>query len=354
MAGGRGARGGRVSGHRAEAEQALVSAARERAHKSEEGLGDAVARKLGLRPTHLRADLRQKVLAPLNARLTTEGFLIERLLVERRPEDIDFRRAPKGSLDKYRAAIERVPEARRRWKAKSRTAAAAVPDINDVFDFSRQLGYLLAGEDSDEEDFQFGLREEEDFEFGLRLRAVAKAVDSAVAERARLSGRAQSLLTQVLPGGDDAGTLQTFVDAGAHPVLVLTDLSTSEDEVSSEGILFAAFVVVRSQWRVDKVPRAILVNQDGRGRILVPVPVAAAEAEVEGAGKGEEDAATTKDKTEGHKGAGKSSRADGEDFLAFLDSVQRGYHGLAAEGDGAPLTVAPVSSRSPLRMSLRC
>ena len=110
MAGGRGARGGRVSGHRAETEQALVSAARERAHKSEEGLGDAVARKLGLRPTHLRADLRQKVLAPLNARLTTEGFLIERLLVERRPEDIDFRRAPKGSLDKYRTAIERVPE----------------------------------------------------------------------------------------------------------------------------------------------------------------------------------------------------------------------------------------------------
>ena len=314
----------------------MVSAARERAHKSEESLGDAVARKLGLRPTHLRADLRQKVLAPLNARLTTEGFLIERLLVERRPEEIDFRRAPKGSLDKYRAAIERVPEALRRWKAESRTAAAAVPDINDVFAFSRQLGYLLAGEDSDS-DYS-------SFEFDLRLRAVAKAVDSAVAERARLSGRAQSLLTQVLPGGDEAGTLQVFVDAGAHPVLVLADLSTSPDEVSSQAILFAAFVAVRSQWRVDKVPRAILVNQSGRGRILVPVPIAAAEAEVAGAGKGKEDAATTKDKTEGHKGAGKSSRADGEDFLAFLDSVQQGYHGLAAEGDGAPLTAADVEA----------
>jgi hypothetical protein len=211
-----------------------------------------------------------------------------------------------------------------------------VPDINDVFDFSRKLGYLLPGEDSS-------------FDFDLRLRVVSKAVDSAVAERVRLSGRPQSLLTQVLSGVDETGTFQSFV--GAHPVLVLTDLSTSEDEVSSEGILFAAFVVVRSQWRVDKVPRAILVNQPDYGRILVPIPIAVAEVEVAAAGEGKEDAATTKER---HKGTGKSSRTDGEDFLTFLDSVHREDHGSAAEGDGAPLTVAPVSSRSPLRMSLRC
>ncbi len=102
-----------------------------------------------------------------------------------------------------------------------------------------------------------------------------------------------------------------------HPVLVLANLSKSPDQVSSQEILFA----VHSHWRVDKVPRVILVNQPGCGRILVPVSIPVTETEVEVAGEGKEDVETTKDKTQGHKGDGKSSKKNGEIFLDFLDSL---------------------------------
>lgn len=79
--------------------------------KIQSHLGDSIASILFPdSTTHIRP-LYRKLLSSLNERLTKKGFLIEPLMCKNQKSKIQFARAPKGSLNKYRKSIIKDSEA---------------------------------------------------------------------------------------------------------------------------------------------------------------------------------------------------------------------------------------------------
>jgi len=325
-------------------EAAAVAKARESGHAAQKAMVKQLAAHLGLPASHADAALRKQVVAPLNLRLTEQGYQIERLLCERRCADIKFRRAPKGSLARYGDAIRKDPVAARRWAAIAAVSSGAVPDLDDLFAFADAfLDHRQGGVDAEV--------------VLMQRRSVSKAVDSAVAERARLTARAMALLDQVkeecpLETKDGNGVPKQALPASIVdelranvPCLPLVDMASGASNRDSVALLLAAFVCLRVQERLELLPQpaSLAVTLPGGRCVLVVVPSVASDAaaavdptDTTAAAAG----AASDSHTDAATGAGEktdpaSSTVDGDDFALLVDKVERAIAAAGGMGNDA-------------------
>jgi hypothetical protein len=306
---------------------------REENHASQSAMADEVASALGLRPTHLKADLRKLVVSPLNNILTEEGYLIERLMVERRCAEIRFRRAGKSALAKYKEAINKDPVANRRWKALMATSAAAVPDIEDLF-FAAQ-SFLDCPRNGDED------------EVALGQRAISKAIYEASEERSRLKKKAQGMLAQLSKEEDTGEAIKEAAVALNEvevPCLAVVDLGTSNSRQHATAMILASFIMMRSQERSGLIPlgsSSVLIHFNNGHQRLVSIPYTSPPEEEEEVGEDKMDednktgAAAAEEETTPTEPA--SSKLDGIDFGLFFDAVEE--VGQIAHSDNTPFNV---------------
>eukprot|EP00619_Florenciella_sp_RCC1007_P010979 CAMPEP_0205929228 /NCGR_PEP_ID=MMETSP1325-20131115/25181_1 /ASSEMBLY_ACC=CAM_ASM_000708 /TAXON_ID=236786 /ORGANISM="Florenciella sp., Strain RCC1007" /LENGTH=994 /DNA_ID=CAMNT_0053298417 /DNA_START=35 /DNA_END=3019 /DNA_ORIENTATION=- len=187
-------------------------------------LGKAVAAELGFAPCTSSADYR-KLRSSLNRRLTERGHLVEPLLCMKDAAAIKFKRAPKGSLEKYKKAILADPVAARRWAKAQNSSLAAVADLND-------LGAAVLDWCDEEE------ADEEDASLKFFAKRVEKAVETAKDAKAEIREAAMEVLGQLQADDEAAPQLADspilpFVGAGG--------------EKSLHTRLLAAFLVLKSQ-----------------------------------------------------------------------------------------------------------
>jgi len=317
-------------------EEAAVAAARESGHAAQKAMVKALAAHLGLPASHADAALRKQVVAPLNLRLTKQGYQVEHALCEGRCAEIDFRRAPKGSLAKYGDAIRKDPVAARRWAAIAAASADAVPDVDDLFAFADAfLGHRGDGGGGNEAVML------------MQRRSVSKAVDSAVAERLRLTARAVALLEQVK--GTTAETKESseaqkpmlsasiIHELRANvPCLPLVDFASNPSSRDSVALLLAAFVCLRVQERLELLPKpaSLAVVLPGGRCVVVAVPSAAAGAAAIGSSTSAAAASASRtDATTVENADPASSTVDGDDFSLLVDEVERAITANGGEGD---------------------
>jgi hypothetical protein len=316
-------------------------------------------------------------------------------MVERRVEEIDFRTAPKGSLEKYKAAILKDPQASTTWKKVMATSAAAVPDIDNLFTFARtflrlreQLAQAVGDDGADagaeRQEEESSVEEESTdsvLEYELLLRGVSKAVASAVEERERLEGRAQVLLAQcryaVITEKEGSVVVKKAVSSSTEALLqtnaclVVCDLASAPSPTARIALLLAAFVSARSQERLNARPTSptlaagvaagdllfekkmavaavVLVNQRG-GQVLVPIPStappAAAAAAASTLAPPTCSSSNSHNSIKSHQISSSCSTLDGDDFVAFEQAVE------AASDDqqqpavmAEPLTAATIET----------
>jgi hypothetical protein len=329
-------------------EAAAVATARESGHAAQKAMVKQLAAHLGLPASRAEAALRQQVVAPLNLRLTEQGYQVERLLCERRYADIKFRRAPKGSLTKYGDAIRKDPKAARRWAAIAEVSASAVPDLDDLFAFADSFLDLRGG-GGDAEMVR------------MQRRSVSKAVDSAVAERARLTARALALLEQVKEESSSESkegksvtsevlSASIINDLRANvPCLPLVDFTSIPSTRDGVALLLGAFVCLRFQERLGLQPKPAslaVVLPGGRG-VVVAVPSAPVDATADdptttteaaaAASDAPTDAAADEMKTEPA-----SSTVDGDDFALLVEEVERAVAAAGGMGNDATLLDAEI------------
>ena len=341
----RGRRGDRRLRDRPSPEEAAAAAmVRESGHAAQKAMVKQLAAHLGLPASRAEAALRQQVVAPLNLRLTEQGYQVERLLCERRYADIKFRRAPKGSLTKYGDAIRKDPKAARRWAAIAEVSASAVPDLDDLFAFADTFMDLRRGGGDAEA-------------FLMQRRSVSKAVDSAVAERARLTARASALLDQVKEESSSESkegksvtsevlSASIINDLRANvPCLPLVDFTSIPSTRDGVALLLAAFVCLRFQERLGLLPKpaSLVVALPGGRGVVVAVPSAPVDATADdptttteaaaAASDAPTDAAADEMKTEPA-----SSTVDGDDFALLVEEVERAVAAAGGMGhDATPL-----------------
>jgi hypothetical protein len=214
-----------------------------------------IASKLGLRPTHLSADLRKGVLAPLNHYLTEMGFLVEPRLCAQEPETINFYRAAKGALMKHKKAIEKNPLAMRRWKAAMAKSSSAVPDIDGLVEAAAEY----------EKEAQLS---RDDAMVPLRVK---KAVETAREAHQELVAKAERLLQQAKPsaqsladlGCEESEHLELLQSIHDTVTLIVADVAGTS-ETKAIAILIAAFVLCQAQG-----PGAMLINGDLGQHVVV-------------------------------------------------------------------------------------
>jgi hypothetical protein len=212
--------------------------------KIQSRLGDAIATILfPSSTTHVRPQYR-KLLSSLNSRLTKNGFLVEPLMCRNEKSKIQFNRAPKGSLDKYRKAIMKDPVASQKWKFAMGKSDAAVPDINDVSDLTKQI--------LDNEDPNF------------IAMIVGKCVSKLRATRSELFTKASKILTKLISSqeaGDESTrevTQELQIGSGVTIYPVVDSNEASSAKIIS--LLLCAYIVARAQKLSHFIYDGTLVN----------------------------------------------------------------------------------------------
>jgi hypothetical protein len=196
-------------------------------------LGDAIASKIfPSSSTHVRPQYR-KLLSTLNSRLTKKGFLIEPLMCANQKFKIQFNRASKGSLSKYKKAIMKDPTASRNWKAAMAKSDSAVPDINDIETIAKEIADC---EDVSE----------------ILAMMVGKCVGKLRTRRSELSEKATKVLEKLISSTDEGGDeglrvaiqdLQLGTGVSLFPVVDSTGVST----MKVVALLLCAYIVARAQ-----------------------------------------------------------------------------------------------------------
>ena len=289
-------------------------------------------RKQQPQPWHADAALRKQVVAPMNLRLTEQGYQVERLLCEQRCADINFRRAPKGSLAKYGDAIRKDPVAAQRWAAIAAVSASAVPDLNDLSVFVDAFLDTRRGGGTSE----VGL---------MQRRSVSKAIDSAVAERSRLTARAMVLLDQVkdesplgTKDGEDAPKQVLLPSIGDElranvPCLPLVDMASGASSRDSVALLLVvAFVCFRVQERLGVLPKPASPVVAADAAAVDPTTTSAAAEASAASGDGAADEKTDP----------ASSTVDGDNFALQVDEVERAITAAGGMGNDAVFLDAAI------------
>ena len=187
-------------------------------------LGKAVASELNLEPCTQSAEYR-KLRARLNRRLTERGHLIEPLLCMKDAASIKFKQAPKGSLEKYKAAIMADEVAARRWAKAQQSSLAAVADLND-------LGTAVTDWNDEK------LEADESLKFFAKR--IEKAIETAKDAKAEIRKAAVDVLGQ-LQGADDEVLQAQLTDSAVLPLV------GAGGSKSLETRLLAAFLVLKAQ-----------------------------------------------------------------------------------------------------------
>lgn len=209
-----------------------IAAKASRGHKLQRRLADAVADRMfvSLNSRALKRPAYRKCLSALRNTLTEGGFMIEKLMCERRPQAIIFERAPKGSLEKYKAAINKNEMAKGKWLRAASKNLNAVADIDEL-----SVAVCSA---KDEENL---LRCE-----SMVPRKVIKAINSATAARATLVKNAQGLLDQLLSDGT-TGNNVALPESMKSVIYPVVDTFRCNDQDSVDALLLAAYIVAKSQ-----------------------------------------------------------------------------------------------------------
>mmetsp|Transcript_50460 Transcript_50460/g.64665 ORF Transcript_50460/g.64665 Transcript_50460/m.64665 type:complete len:744 (+) Transcript_50460:66-2297(+) len=347
---GKGGKGGRGKGGRGKGfggkgsifSPEAAAESREDNHASQSAMADEVSAALGLRKTHLKADLRKNVISPLNNLLTEDGYLIERLLVERRCSEIKFRRAGKTALEKYKNTINSDPVAARRWKAIMETSSTAIPDINDLYKASQSfLDSLSYGSGNDDD------------EVIMNQRSISKAIDNIVEDRNRLCKKAEILLSQLSKEDNINNAIQDAKLALENVevlCLPLVDLGTCNSVQHGVAMLLSAFITMRAQERQGMIPLGngdICIHFHNNKQVLINLPCSQEEEVTEiSSQKMEEDGAAAEHKPSTEPA---SRRVDGIDFANFYHLVEA--EGLICDSGNSPLTIESLTTCSNLLLN---
>lgn len=193
-------------------------------------LGDRVASTIFPSVSHPRPMYR-KLLSSLNDRLAKKGFLVEPLICRNEMNRIQFNRAPKGSLNKYRKALMKNPEVARKWRDAMSKSDSAVVDISELLDVASQI---LADEDED-----------------ILSLMIAKCVSKLKDSRQELTTQATKLLGQIQKASEDDGEnfSQLFqeLQIGSGVVVYPVIDSSGASQVRVVALLLSAYLIARAQ-----------------------------------------------------------------------------------------------------------
>jgi len=194
-------------------------------------LGDLVATRIFPSAHHPRPVYR-KLLSSLNERLTKKGFLVEPLICRQEMNKIQFNKAPKGSLNKYRKAIMKNPEASRKWRSAMSNSDAAVVDINELQDIASQI---LAEEDEE-----------------ILSLMIAKCVQKLKDSRQELTAQATKLLAQLqkesqAEGSEDFSQLFQELQIGSGVVVYPVVDTSGASQARIIALILSAYLIARAQ-----------------------------------------------------------------------------------------------------------
>ena len=181
----------------------------------------------------------RKLRAGLNKRLTDQGFLIEPLLCASQYSDIDFIKASKGALMKYKSTIIRHGQ-QNRWKRAMLTSDKAVPDLDSLVKGVKE--YLAEEDELTRAEHSEDGQEEDEEPFRLFPLRIKKAIKSISIATAQLLKSAKEKLVAAGKSPDSLSKTPLLVAIDTAGVDVVADRAS----IGCLPLLLAGYLLARS------------------------------------------------------------------------------------------------------------